>query len=338
MDVGQVLTINALLEVGSTTTTVEVTRQSAPSCRPPTPRSVQTLSGRFADLTSQPGREAAALTIYQPGVSPEGAVAGAMYDQNTFQLDGGNNSNDMDGSMNVYTPSYATNGAPTGTMPTPIESIEEFKVSTSGMTADFNGSSGSQVQMVTKRGTNAIHGAGYEYYYASDVGAANTWDNNHTPSGNLGYTPLPITHNNRFGGALGGPIVPKNLLGGKWYSFVNYEGFRFPQSAIVSKAVPTATLRAGVIQINEGQAGEVPYNLNPGPVTVNGVTYAPAVCPNGCCDPRGIGLNSLVSQLWKKYMPLPNTTTGGDHYNTREFQGIVVACPSLQPITGAHRS
>ncbi len=86
-------------------------------------------------------------------------------------------------------------------MPTPIESIEEFKVGTSGQTADFNGSSGSQMQMVTKRGTNQFHGSGYEYYFASDVGAANNWDDNHTPSGNLGYTPLPITHNNRFGGA-----------------------------------------------------------------------------------------------------------------------------------------
>ena len=147
-------------------------------------------------------------------------------------------------------------------MPTPVESIEEFKVATSGQTADFNGSSGSQVQMVTKRGTNAIHGSAYEYYYATDVGAANTWDNNHTPSGNLGYTPLPITHSNRFGGALGGPIIPKKLLGGKWYFFVNYEGLRYPQSAIYSRAVPTPTLRAGVVFINEGSAGYVPYNLN----------------------------------------------------------------------------
>ena len=53
------------------------------------------------------GSDASSLAIFQPGVSPEGAVAGAMYDQNTFQLDGGNNSNDMDGSMTDYTGSYA---------------------------------------------------------------------------------------------------------------------------------------------------------------------------------------------------------------------------------------
>src|ERR1035441_8755451 len=93
--------------------------------------------------------------------------------------------------------------------------------------------------MVTKRGTNSIHGSAYEYYFATNVGSANSWDNNHTPSGNLGYTPLPVTHSNRFGAAMGGQIIPKNLLGGKWYGFFNYEGFRFPQSAIYKATVPT---------------------------------------------------------------------------------------------------
>ena len=319
--VGQLLTINGILEVGSTSTTVEVSAAAGADLQTSNASIGTTLSGNSLLMLPNMSRDASALAIYQPGVSPEGSVAGAIYDQNTFQLDGGNNSNDMDGSMNVYTPSYASNGAPTGTMPTPIESIEEFKVNTSGQTADFNGSSGSQVQMVTRRGTNQFHGSGYEYYFATDVGAANNWDANHTPSGNLGYTPLPITHNNRFGGALGGQLIPKNVLGGKWYFFTNYEGFRFPQSAIVQKTVPTDLLKAGVIQIREGSS-EVAYNLNPNPVTVGGTTYAPAVCPAGACDPRGIGLNSLVATIWNKQMPEPNVPSLGDKFNTQGFQGI----------------
>jgi Carboxypeptidase regulatory-like domain len=322
VQVGLVLTINAKLEVGTTATTVEVVAVTGAELQTTNATVGTTLTGpSLIDLPNL-GRDASTFAIFQPGVTPEGAVAGAMYDQNTFQLDGGNNSNDMDGSMRDYTGSFASNGAPSGVLPTPVESIEEFKVATSGQTADFNGSSGSQIQMVTKRGTNSIHGSVYEYYYAADVGAANTWDNNHTPSHGLGYTPLPITHNNRFGAAIGGPLVPKDFLGGKWYGFFNYEGFRFPQSAVYNRAVPTATMRAGVIFINQGGT-YVPYNLNPGAVTVNGVTYQPAVCPNGSCDPRGIGLNPQVSQLWQKYMPLPNTTTGGDHYNTENFQGVI---------------
>jgi Tfp pilus assembly protein PilX len=246
IDVGQVLTMNAVLEVGATSSTVEVTAAVGAELQTMSATVGQTISGDDLMYLPNMGREASTLAIYQPGVSPEGSVAGAMYDQNTFQLDGGNNSNDMDGSMNVYTPSYASNGAPTGVMPTPIESIEEFKVATAGQTADFNGSSGSQVQMVTKRGSNSFHGSVYEYYYASDVGAANTWDNNWQG------IPLPITHNNRYGAAIGGPLVPKKILGGKWYFFVNYEGFRFGQSALITKLVPSDLLRAGVVQISTG--------------------------------------------------------------------------------------
>ena len=113
-------------------------------------------------------------------------------------LDGGNNSSDMDGTQNTYTPSFAGDpsgglvnsivtgtapagspggGGPTGVMPTPADSIEEFKVGTNNQTADFNSSAGAQVQLVTKRGTNQWHGTGYEYYLDNNW-AANTFDNN----------------------------------------------------------------------------------------------------------------------------------------------------------------
>ena len=49
-------------------------------------------------------------------------------------------------------------------MPTPADSIEEFKVGTNNQSADFNSSAGAQVQMVTRRGTNQWHGTGYWYY------------------------------------------------------------------------------------------------------------------------------------------------------------------------------
>ena len=87
-------------------------------------------------------------------------------------------------------------------IPTPADSIEEFKVGTNNQTADFNSSAGAQVSMVTKRGTNNWHGTVYEYYLDNNFNA-NTWDNNNTG------TPIPSYHYNRFGGAIGGPILPK---------------------------------------------------------------------------------------------------------------------------------
>jgi len=324
--VGEILTMNAVLEVGALTNVVEVSGSGA---------ELQTVNATVGTTVAGDsliylpifGSDASSLALYQPAVAPGGQVAGAMYDQNTFQLDGGNNSNDMDGSMVDYTGSYGHNAfagqgsPPSGLLPTPVDTIEEFKVATAGQTADFNGSSGSQVSVVTKRGTNQFHGSGYYYYGSSDVGGANSWDNNHTPSGDLGYTPIPISHNNRYGGTVGGPMLP-NFWGGKTYFFFGYEGFNYPQSAIINKPVPTDTLRAGVIQINE--AGTyVPFNINPFPVTVNGVTYQPATCGAGACDPRGIGINSQVSQLWNQFMPQPNNFNTGDAHNVEGFQGQV---------------
>ena len=325
--VGEILTANAVLTVGAVSSVVEVTANSGADLQTVNATVGTTVSG--PSLTYLPifGSDSSSLALIQPGVTPDGAVAGAMYDQNTFQLDGGNNSNDMDGSMKDYTGSYGHNsfaGAgnpPSGVLPTPPDTVEEFKVNTAGQTADFNGSSGSQVQMITKRGSNQFHGTGYWYYHSSDIGGANTWDNNHTASGDTAYTPIPIAHDNRYGGTVGGPMLP-TLLGGKTYFFFGYEGFNSPASQIIDKQVPTDLLRAGVIQINEGGTW-VPYNINPNPVTVNGVTYAPAACAGGPCDPLGLGLNPIVSQLWNKFEPQPNNFNVGDSHNVAGFQGQV---------------
>src|SRR5689334_20932242 len=179
-----------------------------------------TVSGDTLQSLPSIGRDAATFVTLQPGVSPDGSVAGAVVDQSTFMLDGGQNTNDMDGSMQVYTVSFAGDptggavsnqigGSPTGVMPTPLDSVEEFKVNTANQTADFNSSAGAQVQVVTKRGTNSWHGAGYEYYFNNGFNA-NTWDNkSQSPA-----VPQPYYHYNRFGAAGGGPLISKNLLGG----------------------------------------------------------------------------------------------------------------------------
>ena len=134
-------------------------------------------------------------------------------------IDGANNSQDMDGGNNVYLAGF---GASTnGTVPTPAESVEEFKVNTSGQTADFYSSGGAQVQLVTKHGTNNWHGSAYDFFQANWLNAQDFADNQ------LGNQ-LIKEHQNRFGGALGGPLLPK-FWGGKTYFYANYEGRRFPR-------------------------------------------------------------------------------------------------------------
>ncbi len=331
VDVGSSMTINAGLKIGSTSTTVEVSATVGADLQTTNATVGNTLTSASLMLLPNMGRDVSTLAVLQPGTTPGGMTAGSFSDQNVFTLDGGNNSDDMAGNNTSYVTNFTgtggtqTNGSPSGIVPTPVESIEEFKVGSFNQTADFSGSIGSQIQMVTKRGTNAYHGSAYGFYFATNVGAANSWANNHTPSGGLSYTPLPSNHRNRFGGSLGGVLLPK-LLGGKTYFFVNYEGSRFPNVGTIEKSSPSALLRAGVIQVADAAGKYQAYNLNPTAVTVGGVTYQPAQCGSGPCDPRGIGLNPIVNQIWK-YMPMPTDFTGaaGDGANTGGYISTVRA-------------
>ena len=316
VDVGSSLLLNVTLQLGATTTVVEVQAAAGAELQTLNATIGSTIRNDQLQLLPNLGRDASTLSVLQVGVSLAGNVAGAATDQNGFQLDGGNNSDDMAGSNTTYTPgngysgTAASGGTPTGVVPTPIESIEEFKVGTSNQTAEFNNAAGSQVQMITRRGTNAYHGALYEFYFGSNVGAANLWRNNHVLV-NGHATPLPATHRNRYGVAVGGPLTPK-VLGGKTYFFFNYEASRFPNVVSFNHGTPTALMRAGVVTLPSASGGTAQFNLTSSPVTVNGVTYQPARCGGQNCDPRGLGVNPLIKRLWD-LMPLPNDpsfTTG----------------------------
>src|SRR5260370_2779415 len=167
VSIGRQLTVNAKLKIGSVTETVVVEASGA---------TLQTLNAAvgttigFQSLQELPNlsRDVSSLLTLQPGIAPNGSVAGAVRDQNTFQLDGGNNSSDMDGTMNTYTPSFASAASstavgPTGVMPTPVESIEEFKVNVSNQPPYFNGTSRPQGAVGARRPRHHCHCDTYNY-------------------------------------------------------------------------------------------------------------------------------------------------------------------------------
>ena len=320
VSVGSTVSINASLQLGSITTTVEVMEAAGAELLTTNAAVGATIDATALVFLPNLGRDASTLAILQPGTTPDGFVAGVYRDQNTFQIDGGNASSDMDGTQTSYTTAFSSGANPTGAVPVPVESIEEFKVTSFNQTADFNGSAGGQIQMATRRGANLWHGSAYEYYFGTNVGAANLWANNHKIV-NGQAKPLPSNHRNRFGGTLGGQLIPRKFLGGKTYFFVNFEGYRFPNASTYEHIVPSELLRLGVVQLPDASGKYQAYNLNPYAVTDSkGTTYQPAICQGGPCDPRGIGLNPIVKQIWTKYMPLPNDPNNfGDHYNTQGF-------------------
>ncbi len=266
--VGEATTANMILQVGGANVVVEVTAVGN-ELQTMNATVGNTITGVMLEALPSLGRDVSTFLTLQPGISPDGSVAGAAVDQSYFSLDGGNNTNDMDGSMSVYTTSFAgdpTGGianqsagvaaGATGVIPTPADSVEEFKTNTANQTADFNSSAGAEVKVVTKRGTNA--------FTAQLTNIIWTTTSRLTPgtiSSTRYKTALPNVppsfHYSRFGGAIGGPLMSKEILGGKTYFFANYEGFRYPNSTPINKEVPSANMKLGILQDPAGNL----YNL-----------------------------------------------------------------------------
>ena len=148
--VGIATTANLSLQVGGGNVVVDVTAVGN-ELQTMNATVGNTITGIALDSLPTTGRDVSTFLTLQPGISPDGSVAGAAVDQSYFSLDGGNNTNDMDGSMSVYTASFAgdpTGGianqsagvaaGATGVMPTPADSVEELKTNTANQTADFN--------------------------------------------------------------------------------------------------------------------------------------------------------------------------------------------------------
>jgi len=253
VEVGASLTLNLALQVGGANVVVEV-QATGTELQTMNATVGNTVTAIAIDNLPSLGRDVNTFIELQPGVGTNGAVAGTFQDQSYFSLDGGDNTNDLDGSGSIYTPMQGvgdpTGGVadnffgisgPSGVMPTPQDSVEEFKVNTAGQTADFNSSGGAEIKVVTKRGTNAYHGTGYEYYKDNNW-SGNTWQNT------FDGIARPSFHYSRFGGAIGGPLIPTRFLDTKTFFFFNYEGFRFPNSETINRNVPSPAMQLEIIK------------------------------------------------------------------------------------------
>jgi hypothetical protein len=154
------------------------------------------------------GRNVNNLLDFIPGVVPGGGTQGStMSNQgdgqtqaiayNNYQIGGG-----FSGQSIFFIDGMEQNIAENNVDPlVPTQDVvQEFRVSTSNVSPEFDGYGGGVVQIVTKSGTNRFHGNAYEYVRNTDLDA-NNWFSNHD---NLGRTPL---HQNQYGANLGGPIL-----------------------------------------------------------------------------------------------------------------------------------
>lgn len=246
----------------------------------------------------------------QPGGSRSGAVDGARSDQSNVSLDGVDDNDQNSG--------YAFSGVLRSTR----DSVEEFRVVTTNSNADSGYSSGAQVSLVTRSGTNVYHGSVYEYYRPTNT-VANDWFNKQAELSAGDPNVAPKLLRNTFGGSFGAPIVKDKL-----FYFVAYEGQRTAEDVQEVREVPTQSFRNGnvIYTTSACASANTPYACANGLVTLNPANIAsmdPNCTTDGTC-PLGAGVNPAAEGYYAK-LPAPNSLEEGDGNN---FASYTFASPN----------
>lgn len=317
-------TVNVTLEVGVTSQTVEVSAEAVTLNTTDATLGIAFDENQVKQLPME-GRNVPDLLSLQAGVlytgnrsdinvdidTRNGAVNGARSDQSNISLDG-MAVNDSGGH------------AFKSVLPVTLDSVQEFRVTTTNYNADQGGSSGAQVALVTKSGTNAFHGSAYEYHRNTYTSANDYFVKSaELQAGNPNVPPKIIR--NVFGASVGGPVLKD-----RFYFFLNYEGTRRAEAASAVRTIPTDSLRDGVVQylcqtLPDGSPDTktCPGNTVTG---VSGKTYTAipgnqVLGPNEIkqMDPLAIGVNNAAMAYFNTF-PHPNDASVGDGFNYSGFR------------------
>lgn len=232
------------------------------------------------------------LLALQPGVTRDGYVAGGRSDQANITLDGVD-INDQQTGGRSFTGDVSQESALRAT----TESVEEFRITTLGANANQGRSSGAQVSLVTKSGTNNLRGAVF-YFKRPTMGSANNFFNN------LAGVARPSIARDVYGGAIGGPIKKDRL-----FFFYSYEGQYQKLDASVNRVVPLAHLGQGSIKFRGTGPSCVAGVCTVGQAELNNTIYS------------AVGINQLAVNALRAAATsyASNNTTVGDGLNTGGF-------------------
>jgi Carboxypeptidase regulatory-like domain len=255
-------------------------------------------------------RNIVGLLSLQPGVTASiggsddarrgGYVNGARSDQSNVTLDGVD-VNEQQGGLAFFSVLRST-----------PDSLQEFRVTTTNPNADQGRSSGAQVSLVTKSGSNQWHGALFETH-RNDITAANNWFNN-----KAGVDRPKLLRNN-FGGAIGGPIKKD-----KAFFFFTYEGFREAKGDSVVREVPLPSLGQGIVRYftedgSSNEFGSCPAGTPSGVNCLNRQQIEAAyLAANGVNPGTNSAVLAVLAGAASRYTA--NDTTVGDGLNTGGFR------------------
>ncbi|QYO66673.1 TonB-dependent receptor [Leptolyngbya sp. 7M] len=290
-------TANFSLEPGDVSVTVDVTTSTIESL-------VNTQDASIGNtfvpeqITQLPTdlRRVNDLLNLQPGVTRDGYVAGGRSDQANITLDGVDINDQQTGGR-----SGSFDLTLDSALRATSESVQEFRITTVGANANQGRSSGAQISLITRSGTNDFRGAVF-YFYRPTAFSANTFFNN------LAGVERPSIARSVYGGRIGGPIVRN-----KFFFFYSYEGQYQKQDASVNRTVPLAHLGQGVIRFN-GSGPSCSGPQRPGGNCAIGLAELNSIYSAAGINPIAVAtLNAAATRY------ASNNTIVGDGFNTGGF-------------------
>jgi hypothetical protein len=294
LEINQTLRVDLTLEVGATNTQINVESQAS-TVETENATVGGTVTGQAIFELPLNGRNTLDLLATQPGVTPSNpdssaqgsySIGGGRSDSVTYLLDGGLN-NDLLSNAIVVNPNP--------------DAIAEFRVLESAYGAEYGRNAGGIVSIVSKSGTNQVHGTAYDYVRNTD------FDSNDFFSNQQGQ-PRAILKRNQYGGTIGGPIVIPHVLDGrnKLFFFFSYQGQKQTQDVLEGEV---QTYTPAEATGNFSQA----VNGGPDPNVVNFLLANPyyqanpALAGQGIIDPTKI---DPVAQAYFKNGLIPTSPTG----------------------------
>ncbi len=327
VEVGQQVVIDIGLAIGQVVESVEVVA-TTPLLQPTTSSLGQVVDSRKILELPLVGRNTLGLIGLTAGAQPVGQFGsiparGNAYQQGFFSTTG----------SQVLTDETLIDGAPANAavfnapayVPV-VDDVQEFKVQTSNVSAEFGRTGGGVVNIVTRSGGNHVHGSLYEFF-RNDHLDANSWFNNRAGQ------KKPHNSFNQFGGSAGGPIIVPGVYDGRNRSFwfFNYEGLRESRGLTQLFTVPTPAQLQGDFSQTYNSSGQLiaiynPFTTRPDPnnpgrfirdpfdaTACSGVNF-PATCPGNKIPSN---LIDPVAAKMRSFWPTPNTAgtrTGANNF------------------------
>jgi hypothetical protein len=318
LDTNAAITLDVSLEVGSVAQTVSV-NDNALHVETTSTQLGQVITGRQLTAVPLDGRSYTDLLSLQPGVAPATTITSStVQDVGATVLNPSGTLNPGTIAVNgqrEFANYFSVNGSDAeedvnaGTAIVPnLDAIDEFRIITGNFDAEYGEFSGGQINVVTKSGSNAFHGNGFEFLRNTALDARNY------------FSPTRgVFRQNQFGGTLGGPLRHDTF-----FFFTDYQGTRQTQGIDTGNiSVPSNADRSGNLS---GLAGNLtgtvggPYLANLlaqklGYGVVPGESYYVPGCSTSaqCVFPNAViplGAWSVPAQRMLQYIPAPNTAGG----------------------------